>query len=231
MMRQSGALMVLVAAGASTDRVSAFAGLGPSITPAGGLVDVCRGLSSCYLPYLSSRRRGQVWATRMDSSIPEGGVLKLFNTEGRSKQPLKLQTKRSVKFYSCGPTVYDAAHIGNFRAFLTYDVLKRWLLYKGFEVDHICNLTDVDDKIIQRMKRDGVGLRDLTEKYASLFFDDLTSLNIIPASKYPRATEHIDDIVNMIQVRLAQVSGEENVAGEVTVFSFLSCCCILTLEF
>lgn len=71
----------------------------------------------------------------------------------------------------------------------------------SFEVDHVCNLTDVDDKIITRMARDGVTLKDLTQKYAALFFDDLESLNIIPASRYPRATEHIDDIVEMIQVR------------------------------
>lgn len=63
----------------------------------------------------------------------------------------------------------------------------------------MCNLTDVDDKIIKRMARDGVTLKDLTEKYASLFFDDLKSLNILPASRYPRATEHIDDIVEMIK--------------------------------
>eukprot|EP00903_Cladosiphon_okamuranus_P015160 g14018.t1 len=125
--------------------------------------------------------------------------LRLFNTEGRTKQLFRPQDRRRVKFYSCGPTVYDMAHIGNFRAFLTYDVLKRWLVYQGFEVDHVCNLTDVDDKIIARMARDGVSLKDLTGKYAQLFFDDLEALNIVPASRYPRATEHIDDIVEMIQ--------------------------------
>lgn len=67
-------------------------------------------------------------------------------------------------------------------------------------MDHVCNLTDVDDKIIARMARDGVSLKDLTGKYAQLFFDDLEALNIVPASRYPRATEHIDDIVEMIQV-------------------------------
>lgn len=70
----------------------------------------------------------------------------------------------------------------------------------SFEVDHVCNLTDVDDKIIARMARDGVSLEELTGKYAKLFFDDLASLNIVPASRYPRATEHIDDIVEMVQV-------------------------------
>jgi cysteinyl-tRNA synthetase len=63
--------------------------------------------------------------------------------------------------YTCGPTVYDFAHIGNFRAFLTYDLLKRWLSYAGYDVDHVCNLTDVDDKIIQRMQRDSITLTSL----------------------------------------------------------------------
>jgi cysteinyl-tRNA synthetase len=109
-----------------------------------------------------------------------------------------------VAFYSCGPTVYDFAHIGNFRAFLTYDVLKRWLLYSGYAVDHVCNLTDVDDKIIKRMARDNLSLPELTNKYASIFFEDLHALNILPASHYPRATEHIQDIVQMVQDLVAR---------------------------
>lgn len=135
------------------------------------------------------------------AAIPDAGtpVFRLFNTAGRMKQAFSPMEDKRVKFYSCGPTVYDYAHIGNFRAFLTYDILKRWLLYQGFEVDHVCNLTDVDDKIIKRMARDGVSLQDLTEKYTALFFDDLETLNILPASRYPRATEHIGDIVDMIK--------------------------------
>ena len=78
-----------------------------------------------------------------------------------------------VKFYSCGPTVYDYAHIGNFRAFLTYDVLKRWLEYCGFEVDHVCNLTDIDDKIIVKMKSEGKSMKEVTEKFSAAFFEDL----------------------------------------------------------
>lgn len=75
----------------------------------------------------------------------------------------------------------------------------------------MCNLTDVDDKIIARMARDGVTLEDLTGKYAGLFFDDLKALNIVPASRYPRATEHIDDIVEMVQVRVRRVSWVDRV--------------------
>lgn len=85
--------------------------------------------------------------------------------------------------------------------------VSRATLPTRYEVDHVCNLTDVDDKIIQRMARDGVTLKDLTNKYASLFFEDLAALNILPASRYPRATEHIDDIVEMIQARGSDAAG------------------------
>lgn len=78
--------------------------------------------------------------------------LSLYNTLAREKQPFKSLEEGCVKMYTCGPTVYDFAHIGNFRAFLTYDLIKRWLLYCGYDVDHVCNLTDIDDKIIQRMQ-------------------------------------------------------------------------------
>jgi len=100
--------------------------------------------------------------------------------------------------YTCGPTVYDSAHVGNFRAFLTYDVLKRALLYLGYDVDHVCNLTDVDDKIIRRCDRDGVSLLELTRRFEGKFFDDLEALNIIRARAYPRATDHIDEMARVI---------------------------------
>lgn len=127
--------------------------------------------------------------------------ISIFNTLARDKMPFKVMAEdgKTVKMYTCGPTVYDFAHIGNFRAFLTYDLLKRWLTYCGYDVDHVCNLTDIDDKIIQRMKRDNVGLMDLTNKYADLFFEDLRSLNIVPARVYPRATDNVNEIVEMIQ--------------------------------
>ncbi len=78
-----------------------------------------------------------------------------------------------IRYRSCGPTVYDYAHIGNFRAFLTYDLIKRWLSYCGYAVDHICNLTDVDDKIIAKMCADQLTLEEITRKYSNAFFDDL----------------------------------------------------------
>jgi len=124
--------------------------------------------------------------------------LTFYNTMTRQKEAFVAPNAPNVSFYSCGPTVYDYAHIGNFRAFLTYDVLKRWLEYSGYEVDHVCNLTDVDDKIIVKMNAEGKTLKEVTDKYSAAFFEDLKTLNIKPARLYPKATEHIQDIEEMI---------------------------------
>ena len=125
--------------------------------------------------------------------------LTLYNSLTRTKSPFIPQSNNEhVTMYTCGPTVYDSAHVGNFRAFLTYDILKRVLTYLGYNVDHICNLTDVDDKIIKRCDREGVTLLELTRKFEGKFFDDLEALNIVKAREYPRATDHIDEMAQFI---------------------------------
>jgi cysteinyl-tRNA synthetase len=129
----------------------------------------------------------------------KGEVLKLYNSLTRSKEPFQSIQPNTVSMYTCGPTVYDYAHVGNFRAFLTYDIIKRTLSYFGYNVDHICNLTDVDDKIIKKCTIENKSLLEITRKYEELFLDDLHALNIIPARCYPRATEHIDEMVSLIQ--------------------------------
>eukprot|EP00601_Ochromonadales_sp_CCMP2298_P016515 CAMPEP_0173221574 /NCGR_PEP_ID=MMETSP1142-20121109/2794_1 /TAXON_ID=483371 /ORGANISM="non described non described, Strain CCMP2298" /LENGTH=143 /DNA_ID=CAMNT_0014149615 /DNA_START=103 /DNA_END=530 /DNA_ORIENTATION=+ len=123
----------------------------------------------------------------------------IYNTLTRKKEKFESIEENKVSFYSCGPTVYDYAHVGNFRAFLMYDVVKRWLQYRGYQVDHVCNLTDVDDKIIIKMLAEQKSLRQVTEKYTKAFFDDLDVLNIIRARAYPKATEYIDEIESMVQ--------------------------------
>lgn len=105
-----------------------------------------------------------------------------------------------VSFYSCGPTVYDSAHVGNFRAFLTYDVLKRVLQYLGYNVRHVCNLTDIDDKIINRAnERKLKDIQQLTREFETKFFEDLDALNIVRATHYPRATDHVTEMMDMIR--------------------------------
>ncbi|KAL9185276.1 hypothetical protein ACHAXT_003053 [Thalassiosira profunda] len=163
--------------------------------------------SSSSMPPLS---RGQTRQSKPSSSLnsssgnssendtPSLRKLTLYNSLTRTKTPFVPQSSPAVTMYTCGPTVYDSAHVGNFRAFLTYDVLKRVLSYLGYDVDHICNLTDVDDKIIKRCDREGVSLLELTRKFEGKFFEDLEALNIVKARAYPRATDHIGEMAKLI---------------------------------
>ncbi len=125
-------------------------------------------------------------------------AIQFYNTLTRTKETLKPIRPEVVTFYSCGPTVYDYSHIGNFRAFLTADLVKRYLKYRGFQVKHVMNITDVDDKTIRNSRAEGVTLEALTGRYTDAFFEDLKRLNIQPADEYPRATEHIQEMVEMV---------------------------------
>jgi len=122
-----------------------------------------------------------------------------FNTFTRKKERFVPIEKGEVKMYTCGPTVYDFAHIGNFRAFLFEDLLRRWLEYRGFKVTQIMNLTDVDDRTITASRKYGISLKEYTEKYVKAFFEDIAALNIEKAEHYPRATEHIPEMVALIK--------------------------------
>ncbi len=126
-------------------------------------------------------------------------MLKLFNTLTKKKETFKPLKDKIVNMYSCGPTVYDFAHIGNFRAYIFNDILKRYLEYKGFKVKHVMNLTDVDDKTIRGAHAFKISLAEFTKKYSDAFFEDIKTLNIKPASVYPRATMHIQDMVGIIK--------------------------------
>jgi len=125
--------------------------------------------------------------------------MKLYNTLSRKTETFKEIKKGHVGLYTCGPTVYNFAHIGNFRAYVCGDILKRYLEYKGFSVRHIMNITDVDDKTIKGAKEEGLSLSKFAEKYETAFFEDLEALNIEKAHVYPRATDHIDEMVAMIK--------------------------------
>ena len=132
--------------------------------------------------------------------------LKLFNTLTRSVQdfaPLDPAGKK-VGLYCCGPTVYDFAHIGNWRTFVFADLVRRTLEFSGCEVKHVMNITDVDDKIIKRVRETKTPLREFTGKYEAAFFEDLKTLNCLPPHQTPHATEHIPEIVALIEKLLAR---------------------------
>ena len=124
---------------------------------------------------------------------------RFYNTINRKKVEFKPITPGTVKLYTCGPTVYDTAHIGNFRTFIFEDLLKRFLVFKGYEVYHVMNITDVDDKTIKRAITEEITINELTLKYTEEFMNDIKSLKILPADKYPRATDHIEEMIKMIQ--------------------------------
>jgi cysteinyl-tRNA synthetase len=128
--------------------------------------------------------------------------LKFYNTLTRSKDEFVPLRKGEVRMYSCGPTVYDHPHIGNLRAFVFVDLLRRYLKYRGFAVKHVMNLTDVDDKTIRNSRKEGMSLRDFTEKYARVFFDSMEKMNVEKAEFYPRATENIKEMVALVKALL-----------------------------
>ncbi|MFQ6121067.1 MAG: cysteine--tRNA ligase, partial [Methanosarcinales archaeon] len=127
-------------------------------------------------------------------------TLKIYNTLSAQKEIFKPLKANYVGMYSCGPTVYDYAHIGNLRAYTFADLLRRYLEYKGYKVKHVMNITDLDDKTINKAKKEGVSLKEYTERYAKLFFEDIELLNLKKAHVYPRVTEHIKEMVEMIKI-------------------------------
>ena len=126
--------------------------------------------------------------------------LKLYNTLTKKKEEFKPKEGKIVKIYTCGPTVYDYAHIGNFRAYIFADLLRRYLKYfKGYDVKHVMNITDIDDKIIRAVNKQNVSLEEYVSKYIKIFFEDIKTLNLERFEYYPRVTEHIKDIVEAIK--------------------------------
>jgi cysteinyl-tRNA synthetase len=128
--------------------------------------------------------------------------LYLYNYFGRKKQKFIPLSKKRVGLYTCGPTVYDRAHIGNLRTYVFEDVLKRTLEYNGYKVKHVMNITDVDDKIIKRMKKEKKSLNQITTRYLQLFLRDIKKLNIKKADYFPRATKNIKEMIGLIAVLL-----------------------------
>lgn len=127
-------------------------------------------------------------------------MLRFYNTLTRQKNDFQALRPGKVGMYTCGPTVYNHPHIGNFRAYMFEDLLRRYLKYRGYEVTQVMNLTDIDDKTIRDSQRAGMSLNDFTAIYKKAFFEDLHALNIEPAEVYPAATDHIPEMVAMIKM-------------------------------
>ncbi|NJO82866.1 MAG: cysteine--tRNA ligase, partial [Blastochloris sp.] len=125
-------------------------------------------------------------------------TIRIYNTLTRATEPLETIEPRVVKMYVCGVTVYDQAHVGHAMSALVFDILRRYLEYRGYAVQHVVNFTDVDDKIINRANQLGRDPKELAEQYVQEFLEDLKALNIQPAHIYPRATETMDEIQQFI---------------------------------
>ncbi|HET7751964.1 MAG TPA: cysteine--tRNA ligase, partial [Terriglobales bacterium] len=123
--------------------------------------------------------------------------LRLFNTLSNKIEEFKPLDNRSVRMYACGPTVYDYGHIGNFRTFVAVDVLHRFLRQDGYQLRHVMNITDVDDKIIRNSAKAGVSVRDYTRKYEQAFLEDIETLGI-ERPELVRATDHIPEMARFI---------------------------------
>ncbi len=142
-------------------------------------------------------------------------MLLLYNTMTRKKEAFRPLKDNKVRLYTCGLTVYDYAHLGNLRAYVFVDLLRRWLEYRGFDVMHVMNLTDVDDKTIRGMRNAGVSLKTFTEKFVEGFSEDLQLLNIRRPSVVPRATEHIKEMVSLVEALVDKGYGYRGDDGSV----------------
>ena len=138
-------------------------------------------------------------------SVPEieeknrAHVLRLTNTLTRRKEVFEPLVPGKAGIYSCGPTVYEFTHLGLCRRLVVADLLRRVLEYQGYEVTHVMNITDIDDKTIQTALSQGIGLQEFTDQYTRAFMEDVSSLNVRPATYYPRASTHVDDMIQLTE--------------------------------
>ena len=126
-------------------------------------------------------------------------ALKLLNTLTRSLEPFEPLREGHVRVYGCGPTIYGYAHIGNYRSFMVYDLLHRWLEWSGYDVRFVTNLTDVDDRTIDAAVEEGVTVREYTVPYGERFLEDCRTLGILDADSYPKATEYVGPMISFVE--------------------------------
>lgn len=141
-------------------------------------------------------------------------MLTLYNTLTKKKEEFKPINPPNINFYICGPTVYDYFHIGNARSFIIADMLRRYLIYKGYKVKFVMNITDIDDRIIKKSIEEKISFNEVAAKYTTAFLEDIKALNLKPADVNPKATEHIEEIINLIRT-LEEKGIAYNVDGDV----------------
>lgn len=124
--------------------------------------------------------------------------MKIYNTLTKDKQDFAPAYGDTVRMYVCGPTVYNYIHIGNARVYVIFDMVRRFFAYRGYRVNYVSNFTDIDDKIIKRAQQEGVSTEEIARKYEEAFFEDIRRLGLLHADTTPRATEHIDGMIEMI---------------------------------
>ena len=125
--------------------------------------------------------------------------MKIFNTLTHQKEEFVPLEEGKVKMYVCGPTVYNLIHIGNARPMIIFDTVRRYLEYKGYEVNYVSNFTDVDDKIIKKAIEEGVSAEEISQRYIEECKKDMAGMNVKPATTHPQATQEIDGMISMIQ--------------------------------
>ncbi len=143
-------------------------------------------------------------------------MIKIYNTLTRTKEEFKPIEEGKVRMYVCGPTVYNYIHIGNARPMIVFDTVRRYFLYKGYQVNYVSNFTDVDDKIIKESIEEGKSAQEVAEFYIAECKKDMEAMNIMPATKNPRATEEIGGMIDMIQTLIDK--GDAYVVSDGTVY-------------
>lgn len=125
--------------------------------------------------------------------------MKIYNTLSRRKEDFIPIEEGKIRMYVCGPTVYNYFHIGNARPLVVFDTFRRYVKYRGYDIKYVQNFTDVDDKIINKAREEGVSAPEISERYIKEYFDDAKALNVIPADVHPKVSEHMDEIIDFIK--------------------------------
>jgi len=139
-------------------------------------------------------------------------TLMIYNTMTRNKEPFETLEPGEVRMYVCGPTVYDKAHVGHAMSSIVFDVIRRYLEYKGFHVKHVMNYTDVEDKVIKRANELGMDPLELADGYLVEYEQHLQDLNVLPPIVTPRASEEIDSIISMVEGLVEEVTHTRSMA-------------------